>query len=232
MIVRTKKNMKRGDENIVEAIPAEEPEEEEEDMRVESSESLRDAFGYLFPEELPFLKKLARSVEHSPCVVLNIGAGAGTSGLAFAESREDLILHTCDMSDLSNPLGCLESERDWMKWGQQDHRWGISWFQHHMSSHDLDDIWAEKTGFLTIDLLFIDGDHTPEGCAADIYGFFPYVRKGGLIAIHDYDKPSTEYFVSGGKKDVPGVTKAVDKIMPTIAKYYDRVLSTVVYQKE
>jgi hypothetical protein len=100
-----------------------------------------------------------------------------------------------------------------------------------MSSHDLDDIWAEITGFLTIDLLFIDGDHTLEGCSEDIYGFFPYVRRGGLIAVHDYDKPSTKYFEAGGYKDVPEVTVAVDTILPNIATYYDRVGSTVVYRK-
>jgi predicted O-methyltransferase YrrM len=202
------------------------------EKRIETAESLRNAFGYLYPDELPFLKKLAKEIETSPCVVLNIGAGAGTSGLAFAESREDLILHTVDKSDLSNPLGCLESERDWMKWGQQDHRWGKTWFQHHMSSHDLDDIWAEITGFLTIDLLFIDGDHTYEGCLEDIYGFYPYVRLGGLIAVHDYGKadlPLQPYEKYG--KALSGVDRAVDISLPFIASYYDRVDSTVVYRK-
>jgi predicted O-methyltransferase YrrM len=200
--------------------------------RFETSESLRNAFGYLYPEELPYLKKLVRDIENSPAVVLNIGAGAGTSGLAFAEAREDMILHTCDITNEAHPWGCLESERDWMGWATLDYKWGISWFQHHMSSHDLDDIWAEITGFQTIDLVFIDGDHSHEGAKEDMYGFFPYVRLGGLIAIHDYGKsdlPMNEH--DPCRKDLGQVTKAVDDVMPTIAEYYDRCWSTIVYRK-
>ena len=198
-----------------------------------TAEELQKAFGFISMAELHYLQELARGIKQSPVVVLNIGAGPGTSGVGFAESREDLILHTCDMSDKSNPHGCLESERDWMKRAGQWHRWEKTWFQHHMSSHDLDDIWAKLTNFLTIDLLFIDGDHTPKGCAEDIYGFFPYVRMGGLIAVHDYDKINVP--LPPGvteRKVIDGVTKAVNESLPEIAKYYGRVESTVVYQKE
>ena len=215
---------------VIEEEEVEKVETEEE--RFETSESLRDAFCYLYEDEVPYLKKLAWSVKHSPCIVLNIGAGAGTSGLAFAESREDLILHTCDKTDESHPHGCLESERDWMEMANLDRKWGISWFQHHMSSHDLDDIWAEITGFLPIDLLFIDGEHSYEGCLEDIYGFFPYVRLGGLIAVHDYDKASLELRADElHHKNVPGVTRAVNESLPKIAEYYGRVDSTIVYRK-
>ena len=36
-----------------------------------------------------------------------------------------------------------------------------------------------------LDLLFIDGDHTLKGCAADYLNYRSYVRPGGLIMIHD-----------------------------------------------
>ena len=36
-----------------------------------------------------------------------------------------------------------------------------------------------------IDVLYIDGDHSYEGCKADYDKYEPYVRKGGLILIHD-----------------------------------------------
>ncbi len=201
-------------------------------VRRKTAEDLRDAFGYLYKDEVPYLKELARSIEHSPAVVLNIGAGTGTSGLAFAESREDMILHTVDKTNDPNPFGCLSSERDWMKMANLDHKWGVSWCQHHMSSHDLDDIWPCITGWLAIDLLFIDGDHSREGCLEDIYGFFPYVRLGGLIAVHDYDKASLELSAEEAyQKDIPSVTNAVDESLPRIAEYYGRVDSTIVYRK-
>jgi predicted O-methyltransferase YrrM len=194
------------------------------------SEDVQKSFGFIGMDELYYLKSLSREIEQSPVCVLNIGAGPGTSGVGFAESRTDLILHTCDISDLSNPHGCLEAERDVMNRAGLSHKRDKTWFQHHMSSKKLAKIWSEVSGCEDIDLLFIDGDHTYEGCKADIQGFFPHVRDGGIIAIHDYDKTSLPEFKTV-KKDVPGVTRAVNEIMPSIATYHGRVRSTVVYRK-
>lgn len=38
----------------------------------------------------------------------------------------------------------------------------------------------------TIDLIFVDGDHSYAGCMADIEAWLPYVRKGGVMAFHDF----------------------------------------------
>lgn len=55
-----------------------------------------------------------------------------------------------------------------------------------------------------IDVLFIDGDHTYEGCKADIEAWEPFVRDGGVIYFHDADEGGpgvlqaiTEYIGSG-----------------------------------
>jgi Methyltransferase domain len=48
-----------------------------------------------------------------------------------------------------------------------------------------------------IDVLFIDGDHTYEGCKTDIDGFYPYMAKHGVMLFHDCDRSS------------PGVVQAV-----------------------
>ncbi|MBW3538758.1 MAG: class I SAM-dependent methyltransferase [Planctomycetes bacterium] len=50
----------------------------------------------------------------------------------------------------------------------------------------------------TLDVLFIDADHSYVGCSADIRAWRPHVRKGGLICGHDYGT-------------FPGVTAAVDE---------------------
>jgi hypothetical protein len=55
------------------------------------------------------LKELSRHLPADP-VVVNIGAGAGTSGLAFMESRDDLTLYTVDTRLEVSPLGSLGSE--------------------------------------------------------------------------------------------------------------------------
>jgi len=38
----------------------------------------------------------------------------------------------------------------------------------------------------TIDLLFIDGDHTFQGVSFDFHKFSHYVKKGGFIIFHDF----------------------------------------------
>lgn len=49
----------------------------------------------------------------------------------------------------------------------------------------------------TIDFIFIDGDHSYEACKADIRAWAPFVKRGGVIAFHDF----------GSRAD--GVTRAI-----------------------
>ncbi len=49
----------------------------------------------------------------------------------------------------------------------------------------------------TIDFVFIDGDHSYEACTADIEAWTPFVKRGGVIAFHDF----------GSRAD--GVTRAI-----------------------
>lgn len=37
-----------------------------------------------------------------------------------------------------------------------------------------------------IDLLFIDGDHSYDGCQADVLAWFPHLAKGAVMVFHDY----------------------------------------------
>lgn len=53
---------------------------------------------------------------------------------------------------------------------------------------------------LPLELLFIDGDHTAEGCLNDLMTWGPMVRKGGMILVHDADCPNS----------FPGVRQAID----------------------
>lgn len=38
-----------------------------------------------------------------------------------------------------------------------------------------------------IDFLFIDGDHSIEGCKFDYLNYYPMLKEGGFLAFHDYD---------------------------------------------
>ncbi len=54
---------------------------------------------------------------------------------------------------------------------------------------------AAKVG--AIDFIFIDGDHSYEACQADIRAWAPFVKRGGMMAFHDF----------GSRAD--GVTRAI-----------------------
>ena len=43
----------------------------------------------------------------------------------------------------------------------------------------------------SVDFVFIDADHTYEGCLRDITAWYPKVKYGGVIAGHDYRNDST-----------------------------------------
>jgi len=52
-----------------------------------------------------------------------------------------------------------------------------------------------------VDVIFIDGDHTYEGCKADIDNWYSQMAKGGVMCFHDCDESS------------PGVVKAVEEFV-------------------
>ena len=41
--------------------------------------------------------------------------------------------------------------------------------------------------FSDINLLFIDGDHSIEGCDSDFLNYSPYIVQGGYLVFHDFD---------------------------------------------
>ncbi len=63
----------------------------------------------------------------------------------------------------------------------------------------------------SMDFVFIDADHSYEGCLKDIDAWLPKVRKGGLIAGHDYNKKW------------PGVVQSVSERFQKIAIARDSV---------
>jgi predicted O-methyltransferase YrrM len=78
---------------------------------------------------------------------------------------------------------------------------------------------------LTIDLLFIDADHSYEAVRADWLNWSPFLKKGGIIVFHDYYVK-----IKGGS---PGVSQWVDgSIINVVTKnlYYTEGLAWYVVQ--
>ncbi len=55
----------------------------------------------------------------------------------------------------------------------------------------------------TLDLVFVDAEHTYEAVSCDIMSWRPLLKPGGIIAGHDYGHPL-----------YPGVRAAVDELLP------------------
>lgn len=198
-----------------------------------TAESLQAAFKYLFVNEVPALKLLANMLPDDP-VVVNLGAGAGTSGLAFMESREDLILYTIDKVGGSHPYGCLQAEEDVLKsadlWSDRvkhilgdNYLAGMCWFDVEQFDKNGHSLWPSPHA----DLVFIDGDHSYEGCSGDIQAWLPNIKPGGIIAVHDYRKSELYEHDEDFKDDAPhpkpwpGVDKAVDELL---VPHYEQIL--------
>lgn len=168
---------------------------------------LRDAFGYLYPQEVDLLEWMAKKLPEES-VIVNIGAGAGTSALTFVEARPDAIVYTVDIQEKSSPYGSLEGERNAFHDSGLLHLLGHSWFQVHGDSKEIGKNWLANGNPLA-DLVFIDGDHSYAGCMGDIEAWLPVLNTGGYMAVHDYLKAEKDPTANGRTKPYLGVDKAV-----------------------
>lgn len=60
-----------------------------------------------------------------------------------------------------------------------------------------------------IDILFIDGDHSYEGCSQDVLQYVPQVRPGGYFILHDY----FGWYDAEGRNNSP-IKQVIDELSP------------------
>ena len=70
----------------------------------------------------------------------------------------------------------------------------------------LSDEWFKKYNDVELDWIYIDGDHSYEGCLSDLENGLKVVKSGGLILGDDYGWPNNRW-------NKPGVTKAVNEFI-------------------
>jgi hypothetical protein len=136
---------------------------------------LAKAFGYLRLVEVELLRRCADALPPDP-IIINIGAGAGTSALTFAEARPDAHVITVDIS-AGGPLGGMEGERNAF---DDAH---IPYPEQILGrSAMVGRLWNRGL----VDMVFVDGDHSTKGVEGDVEGWLPHIKIGGIIAFHDY----------------------------------------------
>jgi predicted O-methyltransferase YrrM len=73
---------------------------------------------------------------------------------------------------------------------------------HRMTTNEAVKLFEDES----LDAVFIDADHSYEAVKLDIQNWMPKVRKGGILAGHDYTY------------SWPGVVRAVDELLPDVKR--------------
>jgi predicted O-methyltransferase YrrM len=161
--------------------------------------------------------------------VVEIGVYEGSSAVVFCNAlHRDADLHLIDpFTDDSGwamrpgwhgtPLATRLAVRRYARGGPR-----IRW--HVARSQDVGRAWDGEP----VDLLFIDGDHSPTGCGEDWRVWHPHVRSGGAVAFHD-----ARHGRRGGSGSI-GPTQVVDELrerLPAGWKVSDEVDTLVVFER-
>ena len=139
------------------------------------------AFGYLSVWEVMALQLSANLLpKDKHPIIVNFGAGSGTSGLAFAEARPDAVIYTIDISE-GGPEGGLMNEIN--AFNETDLKLPTQMLG---SSSDAGERWGRGL----VDYVFVDGAHDEEQVRKDIVAWKKNLITGGIMAMHDYTSPN------------------------------------------
>lgn len=171
---------------------------------------------YMTIPEIDCLHRLAALVPKDPqAIMINIGAGIGASGLALREGNATAHLISIDIAWEAS-TGCLLAERGaFEKAGREPPE------QIQSESIPAGKNW--KRG--KVDLVFIDGNHYEEFVRGDIEAWLPHIRKGGILAFHDYDVPCPPWPIPW-----EDIRRAVDALVMPYYKVIEKVERIIAFR--
>jgi predicted O-methyltransferase YrrM len=157
--------------------------------------------------EADLLARLARGARR----VVELGVYEGSSALVFCRALDrgaelHLVDPFVDESGWALPAGwsTVPTASRLTVWRAARHGGpAIRW--HIARSQDVGRTWTGGP----VDLLFVDGDHSPEGCRDDWEAWHRHIRPGGAVAFHDARVGQPD---GGGS---PGPTVIVDELFRT-----------------
>lgn len=156
--------------------------------------------GWVQENEAVSLIKTAYDLPPNP-VIVEVGSFVGKSAVLLAGARKlrgDGIVHCIDPfdasgDDYSTPFYLRVAKRrkmsleDWFAENMQ--RTGLTAYvkAHKATGQEIGRTWSTP-----IDMLYLDGDQTPEGARETFDLFIPYLKPGGMLVVHntaerDYD---------------------------------------------
>jgi len=152
-----------------------------------------------------FLKKEALKLPKN-CIVVEIGSWTGGSSEVFAQaiSNKNGMIYCIDTWDYR------KDKCDPILFQKAQGRNILKEFIKRMKPYNHRALIGKNEQFLnqfedgSVDLVFIDADHTYAGAKADVENWLPKVKPGGVLCGHDYGR------------DEYGVTQAVHEIFGTV----------------
>lgn len=127
-------------------------------------------------KELLLLNKLARKTPEGGAIV-EIGSYLGASSLVMSRANKKATLYCIDTW---NNDAMSEGHWDTMQAFSHNTRGCKNIVPVRMWSYEAADQVPDN-----IDLLFVDGDHSYDGVKKDIDLYFPKLKSGGVVAMHD-----------------------------------------------
>jgi len=146
---------------------------------------LSDDPGRDFDSHLLVAYSIARFLPAYRIVEIGVDDGSSTLPLAIAASELGGHLDSVDPAACSVAVTLMDQARLLQ-----------CWTFHRTTSED----YASRCP-PGVDLVLIDGDHSPEGVTADWYAYEPLVRPGGLLLFHD----------ALNTQDFPGIARLIDE---------------------
>jgi predicted O-methyltransferase YrrM len=146
--------------------------------------------GWLTENEAIGLYKTAKKLDKN-AVVVEIGSWQGKSTICIAKGLKSGKIWAIDPFNADGGFDTTSHE-DYIKRKRDTDL--LSIFEHNIRKFNVAEKIVTKKGysydlhneFNSINFLFIDGDHSIEGCRKDYELYARKIVKGGFIAFHDY----------------------------------------------
>ena len=135
--------------------------------------------GFLHDPEVELLSRLARNLEKGVIVELGSYLGKSAYAMAFWANKNVKIYCVDHWNNVDMPNKKAADTFEAFKNNLGEYFKKIIPIRSDTST-------AAKTFNDEIDILFIDANHSYEGCMKDIVAWYPKVKNGGVILFHDY----------------------------------------------
>ncbi|MEM6533044.1 MAG: class I SAM-dependent methyltransferase [Myxococcota bacterium] len=146
--------------------------------------------GFLLPGDVETLLKLGKHIPKDGAV-LEVGSWMGLSTILIANglllnlnfgARIDAV-DTWRGSDAHQNMDIVRNDELFATFEKNIRDAGV---QPWISAHREDSVSAaERFDDASFDAIFIDGDHSEEGCLADLRAYYPKLKSGGIFFGHD-----------------------------------------------